>query len=328
MIKRWTLPGQPRGVAVGGDGTIYLGLADTQSLVAVDPETGSIIKEVVLDSAEIAATKELVSLRLNHDGTALAIANGSDESATIVAIPGLSVRREITLEGELIRDVLYEASARYLFVLGRSVHVFDRHGARQIRQLEITEPMAMAVDSRGTVLAVAGREDFGNGKVSVVAFYDLETLKEITREPLETDRIIQQLLFAAGDRVIVALASDWLGEKSLTPRPPKGLIQSERQARVRIEFGDLMSTERICLPEKSGPQIAALGKLPSTILFAERHCSTGSSFKTSPRKTSSVSLYGVSSYAIAYDSAGGRIVATDPAGSLTIYRVPASNPKR
>ncbi|HEY0373044.1 MAG TPA: hypothetical protein VGD79_13655, partial [Thermoanaerobaculia bacterium] len=100
VVRRWTISGDPRGVAVGADGTVYVGLAETQSVAAIDPTTGAIRKHVVLDSAQIAATKELVTLRTNPARTRLYIANGTDESALILSLPNLAVLREITMEGE------------------------------------------------------------------------------------------------------------------------------------------------------------------------------------------------------------------------------------
>ena len=72
--------------------------------MAIDPKSGNVKNRIVLDSAEIASTKELVTMRTNRAGTRLYIANGSDESATIMSIPDLAVLREITMEGEAIRD--------------------------------------------------------------------------------------------------------------------------------------------------------------------------------------------------------------------------------
>ena len=54
IVKRWALAGDPHGVAVGADGTLYVGLAQPQAVVAIDPKTGVVKKKVVLDSAEIA----------------------------------------------------------------------------------------------------------------------------------------------------------------------------------------------------------------------------------------------------------------------------------
>src|SRR5512145_406810 len=36
VVRRWTIEGQPRGVAIGANGTIYVGLADKQSVLAID----------------------------------------------------------------------------------------------------------------------------------------------------------------------------------------------------------------------------------------------------------------------------------------------------
>src|SRR5882724_11311855 len=65
VVKRWELPGDPHGVAIGPDGTIYAGLAQPQAVVAIDPKTGVVKQRLVLDSAEIASTKELVTMRIN-----------------------------------------------------------------------------------------------------------------------------------------------------------------------------------------------------------------------------------------------------------------------
>ena len=113
------MTGDPRGIALGADKTIYIGLAKPQAVIAIDGQTGATRKNVVLDSAEIASTKELVTLRTNRDRTRLYIANGSDESASILSLPDLSIRREITMEGEAIRDVLPDPNGRYLYLLGR-----------------------------------------------------------------------------------------------------------------------------------------------------------------------------------------------------------------
>ncbi len=99
IVRRWTLAGDPHGIALGSDGTVYVGLAQPQAVIAIDASTGAIKQKVILDSAEIAATKELVTLRMNSDRTRLYVANGSDESATILTLPDLHVTREITIEG-------------------------------------------------------------------------------------------------------------------------------------------------------------------------------------------------------------------------------------
>ena len=56
VVRRWSIEGQPRGLAFGANGTLYVGLADRQAIIAINPADGSILREVVLDSAEIAAT--------------------------------------------------------------------------------------------------------------------------------------------------------------------------------------------------------------------------------------------------------------------------------
>src|ERR1043165_1595140 len=152
--KRWARAGDPHGVAAGPDGTLYVGLAQPQAVVAIDPKTGAIKKRVVLDSAEIASTKELVTLRIS--GARLFIANGSDESATILSLPDLAVLREITIEGEPIRDALPDPRGRYLYLLGRRVHVYDAAGERELHALGVGDPTAIAAN--GKTLAVVAAE--------------------------------------------------------------------------------------------------------------------------------------------------------------------------
>jgi hypothetical protein len=320
VIHRWSLPGEPRGLAIGSDGTIYVGLAQPQAVLAIDPKSGAIKKKVVLDSADIASTKELVTLRTNPERTRLYIANGSDESATILSLPDLAVLREITTEGEPLRDALPDPRGRYLFLLGRSVHVYDIQGETEIHTIPLTEPMAIAISSNGSTLAVVANNDFGNAKATAVALYDTTNFRELVRDPLQTTERIEAALFADGDRSLVAISSDHLFEKELVTRPAKAMVAGANGTmRMPIEFGDLVNSQRICLPDKSGPQIlAAAGG--NQIVFAERRCNSSGAFSGSASHIVPTSVYGVDAYAITADA--NAVVATERAGFLTIYRVP------
>lgn len=322
-MKKWQIAGTPHGVAVAANGIVYLGLAEKQSVLAIDPAAGKILRELVLDSAEIASTKELVTLRLNAANDRLIVANGSDESVSILQVPALGVVREITLEGEAIRDAIPDPAGRYLYILGSSVHIFDAKGERELRNLSDLEPMAIASNAAGTLLAVVGSEDFGGGRATMVALYDTTSWKEVAREPLQTDRVIQSALFAANDRALVVLARDWLGEKTLVARPARTMAASEGGVmRMRIGFGDLVSGEQICLPDASGPQVATLGTSSSIVVFAEKRCSSGAAFTASRRIVESASLYGVTAWSLALHAKSNTIYASDPSGYLTMYKTP------
>lgn len=329
VVRRWQLPGDPRGVAIGADGTIYAGLAGPQAVIAVDPSTGNVLRRLVLDSAEIASTKELVTLRTNADRSRLYIANGSDESATILSLPDLTILREITMEGEAIRDAVPDPRGRFLYLLGRRLHVFDAGGKSKLRTIPFDDPMAVAVSSAGTTLALLGTEDFGSARATVAAFYETSTFSEIAREPLQTDRRIESALFADGDRSLVAFSRDSMFEKHLIGQAPKTLTETKGGGpmRMQLEFGDFVNSDRICLPEGAGPQIAAVAP-GNLVLFAERRCSTSGNFTGSVRRIVPASLYGVNAYAIAYDADRNTLAATDRAGYLTIYRVPRPAPAR
>lgn len=321
IVRRWALPGKPRGLALHG-GIAYVGLSDRQSVLAVETSTGRILRETILDSADIAATKDLVSVRVSPNGKRLIIANGSDESATILSLPDLAVVREIGLEGETIRDAIVDPSGRYLLLLGNQIHLFDADGGRELRTFEVDDPMAVAFNSTGSVFAVAHSERFGNGTATVVSLYDLSTFKPGEAEPLQTERRIVSMMFAGGDRSLVFFARDWIGEKPLRPRVEKPLSTEGDKMRMRIDFGDLTNSDTACLPEASGPQIAVAGPKPSVILFAERRCSVSGSFTASQRNVSTASIYGVAAYAVAFDSGNDTLLTTDPSGFLTIYRAP------
>lgn len=313
-------------MAIGADGTLYVGLAQTQSVVAIDPKEGAIRRRIVLDSEEIASTKELVTLRTNADRTRLYIANGSDESATILSLPELGILREITMEGETIRDALPDPKGRYLFLLGRKVHVFDGEGRTELRTLDVADPMAIAISANGAMLAVVATEDFGNVKATVVAMFDTTTFAEIARDPLQTEKPVEAALFADRDRALVAIARDTLFEKPVLSRPAKTMTAEGTNGaapmRMKIDFGDLVNSNTICLPQGSGPQIAALAGSDALLVYAERRCSASGAFSGSSRAVTSASLYGINAYALAYDKASNTLVATDPAGFLTIYNVP------
>jgi len=301
VIRRWALPGDPRGLAIGNDGTIYVGLAQPQTVLAIDPATGAVKQRLVLDSAEIASTKELVTMRTNPERTRLFIANGSDESASILSLPTLGILREITMEGEAIRDVVPDPKGRYLYLLGRRIHVFDSEGETELRTLPVEDPMAIATSANGSLLAVVATEDFGNTKASVVVLYDTKNFAEVSREPLQTEKTIEGVLFAARDRSVIAFSRDAIFDKQVGAK--KGIV----------------NTNHVCLPAGSGPQIATLTTDPQ-LVYAERRCSASATFTGST--IAPASLYGVSAYAVAYDQKSNAIVATDRAGFLTIYNVP------
>ncbi|MDX1584760.1 MAG: hypothetical protein R3338_14270, partial [Thermoanaerobaculia bacterium] len=218
VVKRYTVDGTPSGIALGSDGRLYVGIVDSQSVIVIDPVHDRLTEEVVLDDPRIAATKELVTMRIDEKRSRLVIAQGSDESVTILTLPELKVEREITMEGELIRDAVPDPLGRYLFVLGRDVHIFDTAGESVIRTIREVDPMAIAVSDDGAFLAVVGAEEFTAGRATVVSLWELEGLREVSRDPLQTDREIRAATFAADGQAIMALADDWLGEKPVVSR--------------------------------------------------------------------------------------------------------------
>jgi hypothetical protein len=219
IVKRWALAGDPHGVAIGADGTLYVGLAQPQAVVAIDPKTGAVKKKVVLDSAEIASTKELVTLRIS--GSRLFIANGSDESATILSLPDLGVLREITIEGEPIRDALPDPRGRYLYLLGRRVHVYDAGGERELHALDVGDPMAIAAN--GKTLAVIAPEG--------AVLFDTSTFTETAR--LKANGSADVALFA--NDALVTLSRDAIclpegsGPQIATLAPNNVLLFAERR---------------------------------------------------------------------------------------------------
>jgi hypothetical protein len=323
VVRHWSLTGTPKGVAVGPDDTIYVGLASPQSVVAIDPLLNRIVREKTLDREEIASTKDFATLRIGRRGTRLYVAQGSDESVTILALPELTIEREILVEGERIRDALPDPAGRFLYVLGRDVHVYDIEGKRLIRKLRDLEPLAIASNAAGSTLAVVGFEQFPNGRATMIALYDTSTLTETRRIPLQTDRAILATFFAAADEVIVTVAADWLGEAQVRQRrePAASGTSADETMRLRIEPGDLVSSESVCLPDGAGPQIATPSRAGDLVVFAEKRCASGASFAATKRRTKSVSIYGINAYAMAR-TADSLYVATDPKGSLTIYRQP------
>ena len=320
ITRRWALPGDPHGIAIGANGILYVGLAQKQMVMAIDSKSGAVLRQVVLDSAEIASTKELLTLRTNPSHTRLYIANGSDESVTILALPDLHVVREITIEGEPIRDALPDPKGRFLYLLGRRIHVYDADGGREIHALPVDDPMAIAVTSQGSMLAVVGTENYGSLRATAVTLFDPSDFHEIARDPLQTQKRIESALFAPNDGALLALGRDSLFEKPVRS-VQKTMTATGGEMRMTIDFGDLVNTERICLPEGSGPQIATLAT-DGRLLFAERRCSSSGGFVGSNRNVIPVSLYNVAAYAIAFDRQAETLAVTDRAGFLTMYKVP------
>lgn len=322
VLKRWSLSGNPNGVAVGPDGTVYVGLREPQSLVAIDPREGKILREVVLDSRDIAATKDFQSIRVDAPRQRLLIAQGSDESVTILSLPDLGILREIGLEGETVRDFLADPQGRYLYVLGRHVHVWDADGGRQLRSFNHIDPMAIAVTSDGSRLAIVGSESFASGKATVVSLIDPARLEEVRREPLQTDRVVEAALFAAGDRALIVFAKDWLAEKSLQLGSERTMAPEGTSMRMQLNRRDLVSSETICLSEAGGPLLAAAGRSSDLVYFAERRCSSAGRVDAAPRIVRTASIYGVDALAIAFHPGIPALVAVDKGGFLTLYELP------
>lgn len=321
IIRRWKLDGDPRGIAVGKDGTVYVGLAETQEVVAIDPKTGAVKNRVVLDSADIAATKELVTLRTSGDQRRLFIANGSDESVTILSLPDLGVIREITLEGEPVRDAVPDPKGRFVYVLGRRVHVFDGEGKKELRKLPMEDPMAIAASA--DAVAVVGSEVFADLKATIVALYDTTNFAELTRDPLETTATIGGALFA--NNSFIAIGSEHVFERPLARRGGSSM-QSDAGGtmRMRIDFGDLVNSDRVCFPKGAGPQIAVSDASENVLIIAERRCTESGSFTGSRRRVTPASIYGIDAYALAFDRLTNSVAATDRKGFLTIYKVPST----
>jgi hypothetical protein len=260
-------------------------------------------------------------MRTSADGKRLFIANGSDESATILSLPDLAVLREITMEGETIRDILPDPKGRYVYLLGRRVHVFDKEGDTELRTLDIEDPMAIAASANGSLLAVVATEDFGNTKATVAALFDPNNnFAEVARDPLQTDKTIEAAIFAARDRSLIAFSRDALFEKPIAARATR--MTGTNGGAMRAELGDLVNSNHVCLPQGSGPQIATLATTDTMLVYAERRCSASGSFSGSSRGVTPASLYGVNAYAIAFDKLTNTLVATDREGFLTIYNLP------
>ncbi|MBW3565497.1 MAG: hypothetical protein KY459_12295 [Acidobacteria bacterium] len=324
VVKRWALPGSPRGLALASDGTLYAGLAARQSVVRIDPDRGEILSELVLDDPDIAATKDLVSVRIDEPRSRLIIANGSDESVTIVSIPRLAIEREITLEGEMIRDAIPDPAGRFIYILGRDVHVFDGEGGVAVRAIAEPEPMAIAVSADGAMFAVIGAEQFPSGEATVAALWSTSPLREIRRVPLQTDRKITAALFAAGDASLVVTADDWLAQVPLAEPSASSLDTTGEMPRVSLAFGQLTSSQKICLADPSGPQVLAPGRTDREVVFAEHRCGESGSFTGSVRHVEPLSLYNVKAWAVVWDVQRNGVFATNPEGELALYRAPGS----
>ncbi len=209
---------------------------------------------------------------------------------------------------------------RFLYLLGRRVHVYDAEGQRELHSLAVDDPMALAVTSQGATLAVIGTEIYGTTRATAVALFDTADFHEIAREPLQTAKRVESALFAPNDSALLALGRDTLFEKPIRSAQ-KTMTAEGTRMRMSIDFGDLVNTEHICLPEGSGPQIAALAS-GNRLLFAERRCSSSGGFVGSNRNVVPLSLYNVPAYAMAFDRQSEMLAVTDRAGFLTMYKVP------
>ena len=138
------------------------------------------------------------------------------------------------MEGEPIRDALPDPKGRYLYLLGRRVHVFDAKGETELHTLSVDDPTAIAASA--TTLSVSSRD-------GVIAF--------------DTATFTQRAQSALAAKGVTALV--YAPDGTLT-----GLTASE------LFRGHASSP--ICLPEGSGPQIAVMAS--DLLLFAERRCNS------------------------------------------------------
>ena len=181
--------------------------------------------------------------------------------------------------------------------------------------------MAIALSSNGALLAVLTSETFGSVKATVVAFLETDSFTEIRRDPLQTEKQIEAAMFADGDTVLVAFARDALFEKKVASRS-SSIKGSPMEGAMRMVVGDLVNIINICLPTKSGPQIGTLAGSDDLLVYAERRCSSSGTSLGTTQAVRPASLYGIAAWGLAWHDGLGAVVATDPAGFLTLYHVP------
>lgn len=91
------------------------------------------------------------------------------------------------MEGEPIRDVLPDPKGRYVYLLGRHVHVFDANGERELHTLNVDDPAAIAASV--SLLAVAHGTE--------IVSFDAVTFAEKGRTPATTGPV-GALVMASG----------------------------------------------------------------------------------------------------------------------------------
>jgi hypothetical protein len=131
-------------------------------------------------------------------------------------------------------------------------------------------------------------------------------------------------MFAAQDRSLVAFSRDSFFEKSLNAKPMRVTADADMNGAMHIAIGDLTNSHHVCLPPKSGPQVATLTAVDTQVIYAEQRCNSSGTFSGSARGVTPGSLYGVNAYAVAFHKKANAIVATDRDGFLTVYQVPRS----
>ena len=204
------------------------------------------------------------------------------------------------------------------------MHVYDADGEKELRTINIDDPMAIAVSANGALLAVIAPEDFGNAKATSVALFDTTTFTELAREPLQTDKTIEAALFAAGDQALIALSRGSLFEKPLS-MTQAGQADDRRRERPDAHGHRLRRPDQqrraSASPTAAAPR-SPRSPRPTCSSSPNAAATPAAAFSGSNRRVTPASLYGVDAYAIAYDRASNTLVVTDRAGFLTIYKVP------
>ena len=256
------MPGDPRGVAIGADGTVYVGLA------AIAGRHRDRSRRPARSGSRSSSTPPRSRRRKSWsrcariaDRTRLYIANGSDESATdpLAPRPRRPPRDHDGRRDDPRRRPRSEGPLRLL--LGRRVHVFDderRHGTAHARRSTIRwrSPRARtARRSRSSRPRTSATRRRPRWRCST-----RRRSREIAREPLQTQKTIEAAMFADRRPRAVAFSRDSLFEKAGVSRPARRSPRAPTAHAMTHRLRRLVNSDRVCLPEGSGPQIATLAR--------------------------------------------------------------------
>lgn len=176
IVGRVEVGPEPRGVAIAPDGkTAYVAVGAADEVVRVDLDELKV-------TGRLPVGREPRSLALSPDGATLVVSNARSRGVSVVDVAGFRVLKDVSVEGENLRQVTVAADGRYAYLANMKDRQFatTRNNIDQgwvlgqrLTRIDLKEPepyATISLDPRGRAAADAHGVAIGrDGKYIVVS---------------------------------------------------------------------------------------------------------------------------------------------------------------